>query len=440
MRTAGDSGGRVSVWALFGVTLAVLVAGAGLPMGVASAQSTQAGTPVDSCTTIDTPGRYVLTGDVTGESSGPDDDCIEITASDVVLDGAGHTLSGNGEGHGVGVNGSSASVTNVTVERLRADNWSIGVFYLGADNSTISGTVVDNNTEGIALGAASNNTLTNNTAYNNAIAVATGGQSQNNTLRDNVAVENKWGIHFERESGNNTITDNVARNNSRWDYYSEYDESTNTVTDLELSTTTVSFTEQNVALRSVTSPPPLPRGTRSLGTFVETTRTRGGESALSLTMRYDEQASATLWQAEGSSWSQVPGRRTVVDGASNSVTVNTSANFGIFAPLADANGGRGGGAVTVSADRSPPVQRTLTAVESATTTRQTAAASDTPTGDDSVESTPGAVEPATTQPARGESDAASGFVPGLDAVRLLFAFLGLVALAGLGLAAMRQTR
>ena len=417
------------------VVLLCTVAGAS-PVAVADAQRSQGAQDgartVDSCTTIDRPGRYVLTGNVTGAAGGEDENCIEIAADDVVFDGQGHTLSGDGAGHGVEVNGSE----NVTVRRLRASNWSIGVFYLGAGNGTIERTIADGNVEGIKLGAASDSDLRNNTAYDNAIGISLGGQSQNNTLRDNAAVDNKWGIHFERESGNNSVVNNVARNNTRWDYYAERDRSVNTVRNLELSTTTISFTERNVALRSVTSPPPLPRGTQSTGTFVETARTRGGDSTLSLTMPSDG-GSATVWQARQSSWSRVPDSRTRTDGSSNAVTVNASTSFGIFAPLADANGNQGG-PVTVSADPAPPVQRTLTPVETSTDTPERAAtpeqAATAANPDDSTASAGGR-----TTVASGENEATQGGFD-LDVVRVVFALLGVVGLAALGLAALRQRR
>lgn len=51
-------------------------------------------TELDSCTTIDTPGRYELTSDVIGERQR--EACFEITASDVILDGNGHLIQGYG--------------------------------------------------------------------------------------------------------------------------------------------------------------------------------------------------------------------------------------------------------------------------------------------------------------------------------------------------------
>lgn len=51
--------------------------------------TSQGVTEISQCTTIDEPGRYVLTSDITDSGARH---CIRIIASDVVFDGQGHTL------------------------------------------------------------------------------------------------------------------------------------------------------------------------------------------------------------------------------------------------------------------------------------------------------------------------------------------------------------
>ncbi|EMA50121.1 MULTISPECIES: NosD domain-containing protein [Halococcus] len=474
---------------LVGVVVVALLAGAtGSLVGLAGAQSAGNATGVDSCRTINASGTYVLTENVTGG----DGNCLTITASNVTLDGAGHSLQGSGSGHAIHANGSSRAVENVTIRRVQTNNWTVGVFYLGVDGSTIRGTVVDNNTQGITLANANDNRMVDNTAYGNGLGIAVGGESQNNTLRNNVAVENKWGIHFERESENNTVTDNTARNNTRWDYYSLRNDGTNTVTDLRLSTTTVSLTERNVGLRSSTSPPEIPQGTQSLGTFVEVTGTGGGGSELSMTTSYEgsNASSVTVFRHDGEYWTEVNGAET--DTAANTATATNLTQFGTFAPLADA-AGAAGGSVNVSADASPPIQQTLTPVASpptvangtATAANNTTAsnvtaanataanatagnATNATTGNATTNGTipsnatanasangtgatttdaPSTITPAenvsangstTVAPATGESEATSGF--GIGIVQIVFVLLGAVALATLGVVAVRQSR
>ncbi|SFR99366.1 Right handed beta helix region [Halomicrobium zhouii] len=133
------------------VALAVGAAGtAVLASGPASAQATS----IDSCTVIDEPGHYVLTQDVDqpGETESA---CIEIRSSDVVLDGDGHTVDGNGYGTGVGTAGTTAienvsvvdltvreSVTNVRFENV-SDGQLSNVTSQGPDSTGAGVAVID---------------------------------------------------------------------------------------------------------------------------------------------------------------------------------------------------------------------------------------------------------------------------------------------------------
>ncbi|UOO93940.1 right-handed parallel beta-helix repeat-containing protein [Halococcus dombrowskii] len=418
-------GARAAV--LVGIVVVLVAATA----GTVSAQQAGNTTTVNSCRTIDSSGQYALTGTVTGDLDDPNAACIEITAGNVTLDGQGHTVAGTGAGHGVEIDGSRGPVTNVTVENLQAHNWSIGVFALETDNGTIRRTITENSTEGIALGASSNYTLANNTATGSAIAIALGGQSQNNTLRRMTAVENRWGIHFERESANNTVVNSVARNNSRWDYYSERNDNENIVRNLDLATGTFSFSERNVALGAVTSPPPLPRGAGNLDSYVEATGTRGGQAAISLTMSYGNARNpVALWRHDGQHWSRVADSQT--NGAASTVSANIS-EFGSFAALSDA-GANAGGPVTVSADQGPAVQRNLsTPTATATPTATPAPTPTTIPGSAATEQAPSAN--ATPTAARGESEATES--SGIGIVRTVFVIAGVIGLIVLGIVALR---
>lgn len=461
----GRTGDRRAL--LIGVVVVALLAGAAAAFsGVAGAQSAGNGTVgVDSCRTIDDAGEYVLTENLTGG----DGDCITITASDVTVDGAGHSLEGSGSGHAIHANGTDRAVANVTVRRVQASNWSVGVFYLGVVDGTIRGTVADNNTEGLKFAQTTESRLVDNTVYANGLGTAVGGESQNNTIRNNVAVENKWGIHFERDSPNNTVVDNAARNNTRWDYYSLDNGGTNTVTDLRLATTTVSFTERNVGIRSTVDPPELPRDTRSLGTFVETTGTGGAGSEVTLTTGYENPngSSVVVFRNDGEFWADVD--RATVDVSASTVTIPNITEFGTYAPLGTVPGAPGG-SVNVSAGAPPSVQRTLTPVASpavstatatptsnatpnATTTDEAATSNatppdastngtppttDVPTTTDTPETIAPSANDSTTPPETGESEGTNGSIFGV--VRLVLVFLGVVGLAALGVVAVRQAR
>lgn len=81
---------------------------------------------IDSCGLIDSPGRYTLTQNVTDSGA---DVCVKISASDVVLDGAGHRIDGVGDADsvGVGIDDSEGRVRNVTIRDVAVTDWSTGV-------------------------------------------------------------------------------------------------------------------------------------------------------------------------------------------------------------------------------------------------------------------------------------------------------------------------
>src|SRR5688572_11930746 len=88
-RTAGRRRSRVGHGGFVGTTLAAAVLVALALMAPAAAA---AAAPVSSCQTIAGPGAYALTADL----ATVDATCIEITASDVKLDLAGHTIACTG--------------------------------------------------------------------------------------------------------------------------------------------------------------------------------------------------------------------------------------------------------------------------------------------------------------------------------------------------------
>lgn len=75
----------------------------------------------DSEAVIDEPGTYVLGGDISGS-----EDCIEIQASDVTLDGQGHTITADSPAEnavGIAINGSDGGISNVGVSNVGLEGW-----------------------------------------------------------------------------------------------------------------------------------------------------------------------------------------------------------------------------------------------------------------------------------------------------------------------------
>ena len=107
---------------------------------------------VSACTTIDDPGRYVLTTDLESET----DACLEVVADDVVLDGGGHVIVGDlvqgstaiavgslGEGTG--------PVRNVTVRNVTVENWVFGVVYTDVDGGRLADVRTFHNIEAVTI-------------------------------------------------------------------------------------------------------------------------------------------------------------------------------------------------------------------------------------------------------------------------------------------------
>ncbi len=69
--------------------------------------------------------------------------CINITSSNVTLDGAGYTIEGqNGtSSYGVNVNNLTMALKNVTVTNITVTKWDLGIYY----NNAGYGNITNNN-------------------------------------------------------------------------------------------------------------------------------------------------------------------------------------------------------------------------------------------------------------------------------------------------------
>lgn len=229
------------------VLVAPLTAVAVPPSAVGTTQTAQ---QVDSCRTIDEPGEYELAGDVTGSA---DYACIHVAASDVVLDGNGHTVAGeNSSGTGVLVfRGEDVpaipenALENVTVRNLTAVNWSIGVsagkFDGGGSDVHLSDvTARDNEGSGVRVVETDNATARDVTATGNGHGVLLW-EAQHADLRDVTATGNgDYGVMVTEVSGQNTlrnvtVTDNGAASENGAGVYLSTDTGDNLVVDARIA-------------------------------------------------------------------------------------------------------------------------------------------------------------------------------------------------------------
>jgi parallel beta-helix repeat protein len=124
----------------FVALIAVSVVLAGVSVGPAfAAQDDTTERTLNRCGTITESGVYTLGSDLQNESA---DACIEVETDDVVLDGAGHTVAGDGDGTGVAVTATAETeilepYTNVTVRNLRVTSLADGVVFVNTNATAV---------------------------------------------------------------------------------------------------------------------------------------------------------------------------------------------------------------------------------------------------------------------------------------------------------------
>ena len=136
---------------------------------------------------------------------------INIGKDNIVLDGAGYSITGTGTGYGIFLSGR----TGVTIKNCVVTKFSNGIRLASSPNNTLTGNTASSNTNsGIYLLSSSNNTLEGNTADNNTYYGIYLYSSTLNTLTGNPVSNNKFaGIYLYESSSNNTLEGNTASNN-----------------------------------------------------------------------------------------------------------------------------------------------------------------------------------------------------------------------------------
>ena len=169
---------------------------------------------------------YTLTANISGG--------IQVQKSNIVIDGAGYAIKGDGEGRGIdltnrhGVDPSRAQIQNVTVKNLKIINFGSAVEFVPSINDTFIGNYVADCDGGFNIWYSANHTLMHNTIENcvTGITISFGGSgnvvTENNILNssvfvmkqspDNTVDRNYWSDYLTRypsatEIGNTGIWD-----------------------------------------------------------------------------------------------------------------------------------------------------------------------------------------------------------------------------------------
>lgn len=157
---------------------------------------------------------YNFTGDIYSPFV-LDESAIVVERADIVLDGAGYSLQGIGNGVGINV----TRVSNVTIENLEIKVFGVGITVSESSNNTFFRNVLTENDVGLGLWQVSNNKISGNIVIaNNGTGIAVSGNGISNSIVGNSVANNKVGIGFGYGTLN-TIAENYIANNGEGIYF-----------------------------------------------------------------------------------------------------------------------------------------------------------------------------------------------------------------------------
>ena len=123
---------------------------------------------------------YTLAGDISGG--------IQVQRSNIIIDGSGYLLQGNGAGRGLdlsngrGEDPSRPEIDNVTVKNLQIIDFYYGVNNVNTNNNTFIGNYIEDCLDSFWIIGSSNNIITSNTLKNASIEINGAGS---NTITKN---------------------------------------------------------------------------------------------------------------------------------------------------------------------------------------------------------------------------------------------------------------
>ncbi|MEM4714440.1 MAG: right-handed parallel beta-helix repeat-containing protein, partial [Candidatus Nanoarchaeia archaeon] len=145
-------------------------------------------TNISECTNITSSGKYTLNTNLTETQSGRNI-CIDIQASDVILDCNGFSITGNNVAGTKGI--FSNSNNNITIKNCIISNYEDGIEFIATQNSTFfNNTIFNNLDDGLDLDPLSNfANVSQNYFYNNSYGVVLTNVS-NSIIYNNIFTHN----------------------------------------------------------------------------------------------------------------------------------------------------------------------------------------------------------------------------------------------------------
>jgi parallel beta-helix repeat protein len=150
---------------------------------------------------------YTLTGNVTYS--------ITVERSNIIVDGEGYTVEGDGTGNGF----SLQDVVNVTITNTRIEGCIEGIQLFNSANNVITGnSITGNSYEGVGIYYSSGNTITENSITNNQVGIGFYYSSSNSIYHNNF-VNNTIQAYADYYSLDNIWDDGYPSGGNYWSDY-----------------------------------------------------------------------------------------------------------------------------------------------------------------------------------------------------------------------------
>jgi parallel beta-helix repeat protein len=167
---------------------------------------------------ITAPGTYELGADI---AEGGENASIEIRASDVIVEGNGHAITGNAGGDLAGIlvaGGPETPLDRVEIRNLSLRGWQHGVHAIGASGVVLDRvTARENSDHGIYLFSVTNSTVRNSTAVaNGGSGIVLSDVSHDNVIENVTASENGHNGLMLIASSRNRLLGNTVRGNGAY--------------------------------------------------------------------------------------------------------------------------------------------------------------------------------------------------------------------------------
>jgi parallel beta-helix repeat protein len=146
---------------------------------------------------------YTFTGNIINYT-------IEAQRDNIVIDGTGYTLQGNGTGKGIVL----TSVTNVTIRNMTLRNLRFGIYLNQSSGDTITQNDITSTEAGVFSESSSNNDIDGNDITGNSQGIVLIEYSNHNNIVENRILENGMaGILLELSNDHTSDYNNIIRNN-----------------------------------------------------------------------------------------------------------------------------------------------------------------------------------------------------------------------------------